>query len=308
MSNLKLLLTGAFKYDNNQLNELMLLGYEIIFIQDERVLLEIDLSDIDAVVCNSLFLYNDIKRFEKLNFIQLTSVGLDRVPLDYIKMQQIKLFNARGVYSVPMAEWIVLKILEFYKKSEKFYKAQQAHKWEKQRGLLELTDKNVAIIGFGDVGSETAKRLKVFGVNIIAVGRRYINRVLSDKYFLIDEINEALKISDIVILTLPLTKETRHLIDSKKLAYMKSDTILINVSRGEIIDELALYSALEKNKFLGVALDVFQQEPLPKESPLWDIDRVSVTPHNSFVSDNVTDRLYKLIYKNLKSHIKNKES
>src|SRR5690606_16220867 len=118
---MKLLLTGAFKYSEEQLDSLKSLGYEILFIQDERVPLEVDVSDVDAVVCNGLFLYNDIKKFKNLKFIQLTSAGLDRVPLDYIKDQGIKIFNARGVYSVPMAEWVVLKILEIYKKSRKFY-------------------------------------------------------------------------------------------------------------------------------------------------------------------------------------------
>ena len=84
------------------------------------------------------------------------------------------MFNARGVYSIPMAEWAVLKILEIYKKSKFFYKNQDQRKWEKHRGLLELTDKTASIVGFGDVGSEVAKRLKAFGVNIIGVGRRKI--------------------------------------------------------------------------------------------------------------------------------------
>ena len=118
----KLLLTGAFKYSREQLSNLEYLGYEIVFVQDERKTLNIDVSDINAVVCNSLFLYNDIKEFKKLRIIQLTSAGLDRVPLDYINEKGVQLFNARGVYSIPMAEWAILKTLEIYKKSRVFYK------------------------------------------------------------------------------------------------------------------------------------------------------------------------------------------
>ena len=114
----KLLLTGAFKYSGEQLSNLEHLGYEILFVQDERKPLIIDVSDIDAVVCNSLFLYNDIKEFKNLRTIQLTSAGLDRVPLDYINEKEIQLFNARGVYSIPMAEWAILKRAEFFIKTK----------------------------------------------------------------------------------------------------------------------------------------------------------------------------------------------
>ncbi|WP_434167461.1 NAD(P)-dependent oxidoreductase [Peribacillus frigoritolerans] len=296
---MKLLLTGAFKYSEEQLNILRLLGYEIIFVQDERVPLQIDVSDIDAVVCNGLFLYNDINKFRNLKFIQLTSAGLDRVPLNYINEHGISLFSAKGVYSIPMAEWAVLKILEIYKNSRQFYLAQHDHKWEKQRDLLELTDKTAAIIGFGDVGTEIAKRLKVFGVNVIGVGRRQIESQLIDEYYLINDIDEVLKKSDIVIFTLPLTEETSHLIDANRIDSMKSQCVLINVSRGGVIDEEALIKALKLGKFLGVALDVFETEPLQEGNLLWKLERVIITPHNSFVSDKVNDRLYELLVKNL---------
>ena len=203
---MKLLLTGTFKYSQEQLNMIQSLGYEVTFVQDERAPLDIDVSEFEAVVCNSLFLYNDITRFKNLEFIQLTSAGLDRVPLDYIKEKGIKLFNAKGVYSIPMAEWVVLKILEIYKKSRQFYNNQDEHKWDKQRDLLELTDKTASIIGFGNVGYEVAKRLKAFDVKVIGVGRRKIASDLLDEYYLIDDIDEVINKSDIVILTLPLTE------------------------------------------------------------------------------------------------------
>lgn len=295
----KLLLTGAFKYSQEQLSSLESLAYEIVFVQDERKALNINVSNIDAVVCNSLFLYNDIKEFKNLRTIQLTSAGLDRVPLDYINEQGIRLFNARGVYSIPMAEWAILKILEIYKKSRVFYKNQKLHKWEKQRGLLELTDKTAAIIGYGSVGTEIAKRVKAFGVNVISVDRQVKEDEYVNESILIDNLEAALLKSDIIILTLPLTDETRHLINEDKIKVMKDDAALINVSRGGIIDEKALIESLKKGKFLGVALDVFEVEPL-NESPLWDFENVIITPHNSFVSDKVNEKLFELMIENLK--------
>ena len=294
----KLLLTGAFKYSREQLSNLEHLGYEIVFVQDERKTLNIDVSDIDAVVCNSLFLYNDIKEFKNLMAIQLTSAGLDRVPLDYINEKGIQLFNARGVYSIPMAEWAILKILEIYKKSRVFYKNQERHKWEKQRELLELTDKTAAIIGYGSVGTEIAKRLKAFGVNVISVDRQVKKDEYVDESILIDDLDAALEKSDIIVLTLPLDDETKHLINEEKIKVMKDNAVLINVSRGGIIAETALIESLKKDKFLGVALDVFEEEPL-SESLLWDFENVIITPHNSFVSDKVNERLFELMIENL---------
>lgn len=294
----KLLLTGAFKYNQEQLSNLEHLGYEIVFVQDERKTLNIDVTDIDAVVCNSLFLYNDIKEFKNLRTIQLTSAGLDRVPLDYINEKGIQLFNARGVYSIPMAEWAILKILEIYKKSRIFYKNQEQHKWEKQRDLLELTDKTAAIIGYGNVGTEIAKRLKAFGTNVISVDRRIKEDEYANESVLIGNLDVALVKSDIIILTLPLTDETKHLINEGKIKVMKDNAVLINVSRGGIIDEIALIESLNKDKFLGLALDVFEEEPL-NASPLWDCENVIITPHNSFVSDKVKERLFELMIENL---------
>lgn len=298
----KLLLTGAFKYSQEQLNRLESLGYEMVFVQDERKALNINVSDIDAVVCNSLFLYNDIKEFKNLRAIQLTSAGLERVPLDYINEQGIRLFNARGVYSIPMAEWAILKILEIYKKSRVFYKNQERHKWEKQRELLELTDKTAAIIGYGSVGKEIAKRLKAFGVIVISVDRQVKEDEYVNESILIDNLDLALEKSDIIILTLPLTDETQHLINEEKIKVMKDDAVLINVSRGGIIDETALIESLRNDRFFGVALDVFEEEPL-NASPLWDCENVIITPHNSFVSDKVNERLFELMIKNLNIEI-----
>jgi len=301
---MNLLLTGAYQYTYSQIKQLETLGYKIRFVQDERVPLDrqltsTNISGIDAVVCNGLFLCNDITKFKNLKLIQLTSAGLDKVPLNYIKKHGIKIFNAKAVYSIPMAEWVILKILEIYKKSRLFYVAQYEHKWEKQRNLLELTDKTATIIGFGNIGAEIAKRLKTFGINVIGVGRRKIESDLIDEYYLIDNIDEVLRKSDILIVTLPHTAENLHLINADKIANMKDNSVLINVSRGGVINESALIKALQEKKFLGVALDVFAEEPLPENSPLWDLENLIITPHNSFVSEKIDERLFELIVKNL---------
>lgn len=296
---MKTLITGAFKYSKEQIDILNSIGCQTVFVQDERQELNIDVSDIEAVICNGLFLYNDISKFKNLKFIQLTSAGFDRVDMDYIKENNIQIHNAKGVYSAPMAEWVVLKILEIYKNTKFFIRNQDNKVWEKKRDLLELTDKTVTIVGCGNVGGEVAKRLKAFGCKTNGVARRQVQYDYIDKVYSIKDLDEALKVSDIVVLTIALNEETKHLFNKEIFKAMKDDAVLVNVARGAIVNESDLIDALKEGKFLGVALDVMESEPLGEESELWEFDRVLITPHNSFVSDGVGSRLFDLMCDNV---------
>lgn len=299
---MNLLLTGAFNYSEQQINRLKELGCSITFVQDEREELNIDCSKFDAVVCNGLFLYTPIEKFKKLKYIQVTSVGLDRLPLEYIKKNNIVLKTARGVYSIPMAEWCISRILDVYKQSEFFFENQKNRRWEKHRGLIELYGKKASIVGAGDIGTETAKRLYAFGVEVMAVDIVKPSADCYCRYFDISDIQNALSISDIVIITLPLTPDTRNLFNSELLNSMKAGSILINMSRGGIVDEKALSEVLEADKIGAAILDVFENEPLNIDSSLWSTKNLLITPHNSFVSDKNSQRLFDIIYNNLKMH------
>lgn len=296
---MKLLLTGAFHYSDKQLLALKNAGFDITFVQNELEKLSIDCSDFDAVVCNSLFKYNSLDNFKKLKAVQLTSAGYDRVPVSAFAQKGIALFNAKDVYSIPMAEWAVLKALEAYKCSKFFHDNQEKKLWQKNRELLELYGKTVLIVGVGNIGCECAKRFKAFGTQILGVDITHRKSEYIDEFFYIDSLTTALKYSDVVVLCLPLTEKTEHLIDSEVLSSFKKDAVLINISRGKIINEAHLIKALESGTLRAAALDVFEEEPLPRESPLWNTDGVLITPHNSFVSDAVSRRLFGLIYKNL---------
>lgn len=305
---MELLLTGAYEFSENQIEEIRKLGYNPIFIQDERLPLSIEVDKIKAVVCNGLFLYNDIKIFTSLKYIQLTSAGSDRVPLDYINENKINLYTAKDVYSIPMAEWVVLKILEIYKSSNFFRKNQENKSWKKKRDLLELTDKVVTIVGCGSVGLEVAKRLKAFGTIVYGVGRRKIESPYIDKSFKLSELDDLLGMSDAVIISIALTEETKYLFNKSRFKAMKDNSVLVNISRGSVIKEDDLIEVVDSGKFMGVALDVMENEPLPKDSKLWDNDRIIITPHNSFVSDQTSERLFNVIKKNLTMIIKNGEN
>lgn len=296
---MKLLLTGAFGYTEEQMEYIKSLGYEVTFVQDERVPIEFDVSDIDAVVCNGLFLYTSIEKFKSLKFIQLTSAGLDRVPLDYIKEHNIKILNARGVYSAPMAEFALCGVLQLYKQSRFFYKNQKQHRWEKHRGLLELTDKNVLIVGAGSIGSEVAKRFRAFDANVIGVDLFPSDNPNFKEIHPIDELDNLLKTADIVVLTLPLTSDNEGFFNNEKFCLMKDSSVFVNIARGKLVNQNHLVSALEQCKIAGAVLDVFEEEPLEQSSKLWDFDNVIITPHNSFVGDMNNKRMFNIIKHNL---------
>jgi phosphoglycerate dehydrogenase-like enzyme len=303
---LNLLLTGAFQYTAEQICALNRIDADVFFMQDEKadikaLNIDIDISEIDAVVCNGLFLSNDISEFKKLKFIQLTSAGFDRIDLNYCESRNIKVRSAKNVYNIPMAEWAVLQILTIYKKSRFFMRNQKDKLWLKNRDLPELYGKTATVVGFGGVGLETAKRLKAFGVRINAVDIYEARTDYNDRGYLPGEIEIPLAESDIVVLAVPLTERTYHMFSDRLFGVMKEGAVIINISRGAIIDEESLIRNIDK--FRGVALDVFEEEPLDGKSPLWDIENVIITPHNSFASDQNSVRLFELILENLKNEV-----
>lgn len=297
---MNLLLTGCFNYTEKQLKQLQQLEYTIYFLQQEKENLPLPASEVDAVVCNGLFLSHDIVDFTRLKYIQLTSAGLDRVPMDYVKAHGIEICNARGVYSVPMAEWVLFRLLEHYKHAVHFNAAQKANEWLKDRNLEEINDKRCCIVGAGNVGCEVAKRLSAMGCNVIGYDLYPNERQEFDEVKHINKFMSDLHGYDIVILTAPHTPETHHLLNAGTLSQLKSNAVLVNIARGGLIDEDALIKMLQQRQDLFAILDVFEKEPLPQNSPLWNLPNVALSPHNSFVSNGNNKRMFQVIESNLR--------
>ena len=295
---MKLLITGAWRADEAQISAIRELGHEVILMPDERGELPCAAEDSEGVICNGLFLYHPIEAFTKLSYIQLTSAGYDRVPMDIVKSRGITIKNARGVYSIPMAEFALCGVLFLYKQSRFFYENQKASRWEKHRGLMELCGKTVCVVGCGSVGTECAKRFSAFGCRVIGVDLTPYENPAYGKMVPLAELDAALSESDITVLTLPLTDETKHLMNADRFARMKKGSVLVNIARGAIVDAEALLTVLS-TKLMGAVLDVFEEEPLPPESPLWQQENVILTPHNSFVGEGNDDRLAEVILDNL---------
>lgn len=297
---MKLLITGALKRDDKFFKALMSEGHSVVYIRDEYIPLaeqSVDPTQFDGVICNGLFLYTPIEQFSHLRYIQLTSAGFDRVPMNYVRSQHIEIHNASGVYCVPLAECVVSGVLQLYKRSRFFMENQRRHQWEKHRDLLELYGKRVCVIGCGETGTECAKRFRAFGCEVIGINRTIRKSPYFEQMALLSQMNEELPKADVVILSIALTKDTYHLINAQRLALIKPGAVLVNVARGGVVDTEALIKTLPR--LGGAVLDVFEEEPLGKDSPLWDAENVIITPHNSFSGDQATERLYACISKNL---------
>lgn len=248
-------------------------------------------------------MYHDIDTFSNLKFIQLTSAGFDRVPVDKIKSRKIKLFNARGVYSTPMAEWALFRVLEYYKQGWFFYQEQKSGRWTKHRGLKEIFGTKVAVIGAGNVGQKVAKCFHAFGAETVGFDI-YTNETVGFDYMaLIETLKENVGEFDIIVVTAPLLPSTKGLVSREVLQSMKENAVLVNIARGGLIDESAMCEVFQKRRDLFAALDVFETEPLPKHSPLWNLQNVAISPHNSFVSNGNNKRMFDLMYDNLKAFI-----
>ncbi len=295
---MKLLVTGAFAQDEKDLIPFQNMGFDVVFHRNEKDELPCAPSEIEAAFCNGLFLHHDIAKFTNLKAIQLTSAGLDRVPVAEIERRGIQLYNARGVYSVPMAEYAVAEVLSVYQ-GKRFYRACEASKrWEKKRDLDELFDKTVCVVGAGNVGGEVAKRFKGFGCKTIGVDAFPNPRPEFEEVAPIAQLFEKTAEADVVVSTLPLFDSTRGLFNKAFFENMKSTAIFVNISRGAVVDQAGLVEALRAGDIRHAVLDVFEEEPLPQDSPLWELENATVTPHCSYISSANKKRLTALAIEN----------
>ena len=300
---MNILVTGAWQGFQDNQTALKALGHETAFLPWEKDPLPVDPAWVEGIIGNGIFQSHPIGGFVNLKYIQLTSAGYDRVPMDYVKEHGIAIYNARGVYSIPMAEFAIGAVLSLYKKLPVFLKNQCAKRWEKQRDLAELFGKNVLILGCGSVGSECAKRFGAFGCDVCGIDLYPKNDAAYREIFGIEQLDQRLPEADIVIVTLPLTEETRGLFGRLQLDKMKADAILVNISRGAIVDQALLTVALKEKRLLGAALDVFEDEPLSENDPLWETENVILTPHNSFIGEGNDVRLNRVILDNLRKNM-----
>lgn len=245
-----------------------------------------------------------------LKWVQSGGAGVERfLTADFIA-SPIVLTNARGIYAVPIADHIMAFVLHFSRVFNMLLRKQIGHAWADWGECEpdELVGKTLGIVGLGGIGTEVAKRAKAFDMRVIATRRRpELPSDHADEVRGADELPWLLRESDHVALCAALTPGTRHLIGEEQLKLMKPTAHLINIGRGGLIDEQALIAALRERQIAGAGLDVFEMEPLPADSPLWDMPNVLITPHTAGSSPRSHARLMDLFCENLRRHVAGEE-
>ena len=213
---------------------------------------------------------------------------MDAIVTPALLARDVAITNASGVHGPNIAEHVLAMMLMFTRGLPKLFRAQLARRWDRNQtsrseAFAELTGKTLLIVGLGRIGEAIASRARPFGVRLLAAKRdpaaRHDPAVPVDELLPMDALDDALPRADHVCVTVPLTPATRHLIDARRIARLGAGAYLYNVSRGAVIDEAALVEALRAGRLAGAGLDVFEEEPLPAQSPLWDLDNVILTPH-----------------------------
>jgi phosphoglycerate dehydrogenase-like enzyme len=218
-----------------------------------------------------------------VRWVHSLSAGVEKLMFPALAQSSVPLTNARGVYKRSLAEFAMLGVLFHYKRARRLLDNQRAKKWD--QFTVKVTDGRVmGIVGYGQTGRECALLARGLGMRIHALRRnptRSDDDPLLERNFAPNELQQMLQGIDVLLCATPLTPQTRHMISDAQFEVMKPGALLINLGRGPVVDEAALIRALRSNKLGGAALDVFEEEPLPQSSALWDMDNVLISPHST---------------------------
>jgi len=246
---------------------------------------------------------------KNLKWLQSPSTGVDgflRIP--ELRDGDVILTSARGTHAACLAEHALGMIFAFTRGIRASMVDQQDHTWGSRKlrnSLVELTGSTVGIVGFGTVGRALAERVHAFGTRILAMDVYPDNKPdYVEKLEGVEGLAELLAASDYVVVTVPLVASTRHMIGTAQIGQMKPSAMLVGISRGGVIDEDALVAALEEDRLAAAALDVFETEPLPADSPLWDVENLLITPHDAGGTQFETDHILEIFTENVDRYVR----
>jgi phosphoglycerate dehydrogenase-like enzyme len=250
-------------------------------------------GDAEAILLAPRFgsvLVDHWREMQNVQWIHTLAAGVETLPFDLLRSREVTVTNSRGIYADALAEFVIAAMLWFAKDLRRLVTQQNAREW-KPFTVDRLEGQTLAIIGYGSIGEAIGRRASALGMRLLTVRRRL---ELGDP-----TIDEVIPDADYIALSLPLTTSTRGLVSAARIARMKSNAVLINVSRGTVVDEGALVEALAEGRIRGAALDVFATEPLPPEHRLWELDNVLLSPHSADHTADAHDRAMTFFLENL---------
>ena len=288
-------------FDENQKNKLKELFPQYEFVYEK---------DFDANIIVGHYPPHKLRDFKNLEWIQSAAVGIDAYISNNNLEDGVILTNAVDVHSKEVAEHIFAMIMTLTRRFHLYRYNQKNHIWRDEGKVKEITKLKVAIIGFGSIGRQLAQLLKPLGIYIIGV-----KRTLNEKPEYIDELytqenlDKAISNVDVVVSILPGNKANTHLFTIDTFKKMRSDTIFINAGRGNLYTEETLKKVLDEKIISACAIDVFEKEPLPKDSELWDYDNLFITPHTAgnYRLKSALDDFFNLVVENLRRYSNNEE-
>ena len=243
----------------------------------------------------------------QLRWIQGTSAGVGRfVERIGLLESDVVVTTASGVHARPLAEFALLGMLMFGKQTLPLLRDQREHRWERHAGE-EVRGKVVCVVGLGKIGREVARLARALDARVVGVVRDAGDRTAEaagvDELASTLALDDVLPEADVVVLATPHTPDTHRLLDARRLALLKRGAVLVNIARGDVVEEAALVEALRAGRLRGAALDVFEQEPLPADSPLWDLPNVFVSPHSASTVAAENERIVDLFCRNLRAYV-----
>jgi phosphoglycerate dehydrogenase-like enzyme len=270
-------------------------------------------------VLYTLFAIPDPARVPSLRWVQLHSAGVNHVLDTPLWESDVPITTVSGIHAPPMAEYVLMMMLALTHRLPAMLYYQGRGEWPSQRWRKfvpqELRGATVGVVGYGSIGREIGRLARAFGMRVLGARRGGTPETASyelpasaggdepDRLYGSNQLLEMLPECDYVVLTVPYTSATHHLIDQQALRAMKPASVLINVARGSVVDEAALVQALREESIAGAALDVFEEEPLPDDSPLWKMDNVIISPHVAGFTPHYDDRATALFAENLRRYL-----
>ncbi|GAK06019.1 LOW QUALITY PROTEIN: D-3-phosphoglycerate dehydrogenase [Geomicrobium sp. JCM 19037] len=239
-----------------------------------------------------------IKDADNLKWLMTISAGVDQLPLGALQKRGVKVTNAKGVHEVQMGEYAMHAMLDYARSAKKTVQYQTEGLWQKP-DMMELYGKHVLFLGTGAIAKAIVHRATAFGMTCSGVNTSGKQVTEFQDVAMFNKVGRLLSKADFVINLLPLTENTTYLIDQDFFAQMKSSAVFINLGRGKTVVEEDLVSAVNNQSIAHAYLDVFHEEPLPKEHPFWQHERVRITPHLAGISEHYVERLLPIFIHNL---------